>query len=53
MTKPGGWVEFSDWDSIPNSGDGTSKGSIIEKYFSTTVKGFENAGYVESPGPQL
>ena len=52
-TKPGGWVEFSDWDSTPNSDDGTTKGSMIEKYWDIMVKGFNKAGYVSSPGPQL
>ncbi|KKA25125.1 hypothetical protein T310_0830 [Rasamsonia emersonii CBS 393.64] len=52
-TKPGGWVEFQDWDMLIRSEDGTTKGSAIEKYYQAIIPAFEKAGYPTRPGPQL
>ncbi|KAL1961615.1 hypothetical protein VTN77DRAFT_1390 [Rasamsonia byssochlamydoides] len=53
FTKPGGWVEFQDWDSLLRSEDGTTKGTGIERYFTEVLKAFEKAGYPTRPGPSL
>lgn len=52
-TKPGGWVEFQDWDLQIRSEDGTTKDTAIERYYTEVINAFENAGYPTSPGPQL
>ncbi|KAL2007032.1 hypothetical protein VTN00DRAFT_8470 [Thermoascus crustaceus] len=49
-TKPGGWVEFQDWDARIRSEDGTLKGTALEKYYTQVVDAFEKAGYPASPG---
>ncbi|KAK2795948.1 hypothetical protein FQN51_009606 [Onygenales sp. PD_10] len=49
-TKPGGWVEFQDWDAMVHSADGTTKGSSIEHYMNCTIAAFDKAGYVTRPG---
>jgi hypothetical protein len=48
--KPGGWVEFQDWDLDLTSDDGTSKGTMIEKYFREVLNGFGELGYNTGPG---
>ncbi|EEH41764.2 hypothetical protein PAAG_03685 [Paracoccidioides lutzii Pb01] len=48
--KPGGWVEFQDWDAMMQSADGTGKGSYIEQYMTRTLAAFEKAGYIIRPG---
>ncbi|KGY15934.1 hypothetical protein PABG_11184 [Paracoccidioides brasiliensis Pb03] len=48
--KPGGWVEFQDWDAMMQSADGTGKGSYIEQYITRTLAAFEKAGYIVRPG---
>lgn len=52
-TKPGGWVEFQDWDIMIYSDDGSTKGTNIEQYYFHIVKAFEKAGYEARPGPKL
>ncbi|KAL1969137.1 hypothetical protein VTN77DRAFT_391 [Rasamsonia byssochlamydoides] len=52
-TKPGGWVEFQDWDAHMRSEDGTTKGTEIEHYFKVLYAAFEKAGYHTRPGPYL
>ncbi|KAK2800135.1 hypothetical protein FQN50_008230 [Emmonsiellopsis sp. PD_5] len=49
-TKPGGWVEFQDWDAMVHSADGTTKGTSIEHYMNSTIAAFDKAGYVTRPG---
>ncbi|KAK2788540.1 hypothetical protein FQN52_006653 [Onygenales sp. PD_12] len=51
--KPGGWVEFHDWDTMVDSEDGTVKGSSLEKYYREVIESFDEAGYSTRPGPQL
>ncbi|KAL1996320.1 hypothetical protein VTN49DRAFT_372 [Thermomyces lanuginosus] len=51
--KPGGWVEFQDWDGQPFSEDGSLKGTGIERYFKEVNGAFESAGYEVRPGPKL
>ncbi|KKA24618.1 hypothetical protein T310_1365 [Rasamsonia emersonii CBS 393.64] len=52
-TKPGGWVEFQDWDAQIRSEDGSIKGTAIEKYYTEVINAFEKAGYPTRPGPHL
>jgi len=52
-TKPGGWVEFQDWDSACYSEDGTTKDTAIEDYYRLIVEGYESQGYETCPGPKL
>ncbi|KAL1969981.1 hypothetical protein VTN77DRAFT_6386 [Rasamsonia byssochlamydoides] len=52
-TKPGGWVEFQDYDGVPTSEDGTHKGTRIEQYYKEVLGTFEKAGYPTRPGPHL
>ncbi|KAL2214974.1 S-adenosyl-L-methionine-dependent methyltransferase [Thermoascus aurantiacus ATCC 26904] len=52
-TKPGGWVEFQDWDPICRSEDGTTIGTAIEDYFKLMIEGYGNQGYETCPGPKL
>lgn len=49
-TKPGGWVEFQDWDCRIRSEDGTLKDTALERYYNEVVAAFERAGYPASPG---
>ncbi|EGE85185.2 UMTA, variant [Blastomyces dermatitidis ER-3] len=51
--KPGGWAEFQDWDAMVQSADGTTKGTSIERYFTSTLPAFEMAGYITRPGIYL
>jgi hypothetical protein len=43
--KPGGWVEFQDWDSQLRSADGSLDGTILSEYFDQIVPAFLEAGY--------
>lgn len=52
-TKPGGWVEFQDWDAQARSDDGSLKGTALERYFVEVFDAFEKAGYTTRPGPYL
>ncbi|KAL1966353.1 hypothetical protein VTN77DRAFT_4495 [Rasamsonia byssochlamydoides] len=52
-TKPGGWVEFQDWDAMLKSEDGTTKGTAIERFYNEVLSAFEKAGYCTRPGPSL
>ncbi|KAB8202628.1 S-adenosyl-L-methionine-dependent methyltransferase [Aspergillus parasiticus] len=52
-TKPGGWVEFHDWDVDVYSEDGSIKGTSVEKYYSVVCGSFTKAGFIISPGPHL
>lgn len=52
-TKPGGWVEFQDWDPFLYSEDGTTKGTGIEKYYTVIRAAFQKVGRVFGPGPKL
>ncbi|KAL1995935.1 hypothetical protein VTN49DRAFT_801 [Thermomyces lanuginosus] len=51
--KPGGWVEFHDWDGYPDSVDGSHKGTGLERYCNEIYGAFEGAGYEVRPGPKL
>ncbi|KAL1970930.1 hypothetical protein VTN77DRAFT_2764 [Rasamsonia byssochlamydoides] len=52
-TKPGGWVEFQDWDARLKSEDGSVKGTALERYYDEVLSAFEKAGYPPRPGPYL
>lgn len=52
-TKPGGWVEFQDWDSVAQSEDGSTKGTGFERYCKEVMGAFEKAGYPTRPGSHL
>ncbi|KAE8152654.1 S-adenosyl-L-methionine-dependent methyltransferase [Aspergillus avenaceus] len=52
-TKPGGWVEFQDWEGRIYSEDDSTKGTAVEKYYSLIEPGFAKAGFTISPGPRL
>lgn len=43
--KPGGWVEFQDWDSKMHSSDGTIDGTMMNEYFEQIIPAFAKAGY--------
>ncbi|KKA25952.1 UMTA methyltransferase family protein [Rasamsonia emersonii CBS 393.64] len=51
--KPGGWVEFQDWDSRITSEDNSTKGTSIKRYYNEVLGAFERNGYETSPGPHL
>ncbi|KAL1991241.1 hypothetical protein VTN49DRAFT_5745 [Thermomyces lanuginosus] len=51
--KPGGWVEFQDWDGYPYSEDGSFNGTDVQKYYDEVYGAFEKAGYECRPGPKL
>ncbi|KAL1995256.1 hypothetical protein VTN49DRAFT_1443 [Thermomyces lanuginosus] len=51
--KPGGWVEFQDWDGYPVSEDGSIEGTGLERYYKEVYGAFEEAGYDARPGPKL
>ncbi|KAL1995164.1 hypothetical protein VTN49DRAFT_1351 [Thermomyces lanuginosus] len=51
--KPGGWVEFQDWDGYPYSEDGSLDGTGLQKYFNEVYGAFEEAGYETRPGTKL
>lgn len=52
-TKPGGWVEFQDWDATCRSEDGTTKGSALEDFYNLIIDGFEKQGCDTRPGPKF
>ncbi|KAK2762057.1 hypothetical protein FQN54_001064 [Arachnomyces sp. PD_36] len=43
--KPGGWVEFQDWDSKMHSADGSLDGTMLNEYFEQIIPAFKKAGY--------
>ncbi|KAL1995490.1 hypothetical protein VTN49DRAFT_1677 [Thermomyces lanuginosus] len=51
--KPGGWVEFQDWDGYPSSADGSFNGTALQRYFDELNGAFEEAGDEVRPGPRL
>ncbi|KAL1994793.1 hypothetical protein VTN49DRAFT_980 [Thermomyces lanuginosus] len=51
--KPGGWVEFQDWDVYPNSPDGSVDGTWFRQYYDEVSGAFEEAGYDVRPGIKL
>lgn len=51
--KPGGWVEFQDWDGFPYSADGSLKDTGLERYFNEVTGTFQEVGYECRPGPKL
>ncbi|KAL1995257.1 hypothetical protein VTN49DRAFT_1444 [Thermomyces lanuginosus] len=51
--KPGGWVEFQDWDGYPTSEDGSHKGTGLDRYYNEVYSTFEEIGYDVRPGPKL
>ncbi|KAL1974704.1 hypothetical protein VTN31DRAFT_4908 [Thermomyces dupontii] len=51
--KPGGWVEFQDWNSHPYSNDGSTEGTWLKQYQELVIDAFEKAGYEANPGPKL
>ncbi|KAJ9219643.1 hypothetical protein DTO169C6_8017 [Paecilomyces variotii] len=52
-TKPGGYVEFQDWDCRIRSEDGSLKGTALQRYYDAVLDAFEKAGYPASPGRYL
>lgn len=51
--KPGGWVEFQDWDGYPTSEDGSVNGTGFQQYYNELYCASEKAGYETRPGPKL
>lgn len=51
--KPGGWVEFQDFDGYPHSEDGSIEGTAILRYYNEVYSIFEKAGYETRPGIKL
>ncbi|KAL1993061.1 hypothetical protein VTN49DRAFT_3818 [Thermomyces lanuginosus] len=51
--KPGGWVEFQDYDGYPYSEDGSLNDTQLQKYYDEIYGAFETAGYETRPGPKL
>ncbi|KAL1976929.1 hypothetical protein VTN31DRAFT_3211 [Thermomyces dupontii] len=51
--KPGGWVEFQDWDLYPISEDGSLDGTGLQRYYDEVYGAFEEAGYETRPGVKL
>ncbi|KAL1990221.1 hypothetical protein VTN49DRAFT_6060 [Thermomyces lanuginosus] len=51
--KPGGWVEFQDWNGYPISEDGSLDGTALQRYYQEVYGAFETAGYEVAPGPKL
>ena len=53
-TKPGGWVEFKDWDlHIVSSDDSLSKDSYLYQYHKLMVGAIETMHREYAPGPKL
>ena len=53
-TKPGGWVEFQDWDINLYSQDETmTKESPLRRFQDIVIAAREGAGYLANPGPRL
>ncbi|KAL1994731.1 hypothetical protein VTN49DRAFT_918 [Thermomyces lanuginosus] len=51
--KPGGWVEFQDWDDYPNSEDDSLNDTWLQRYYDEVYGAFEEAGYEVRPGVRL
>lgn len=52
--KPGGWVEFQDWNIDVYSTDGTLKPDHgLAQLSRESIKRRDAAGFVTSPGPRL
>lgn len=51
--RPGGWVEFQDWDCYPCSEDGSLNGTGLQRYHEEVYGAFEMAGYEARPGVKL
>ncbi|KAL1994930.1 hypothetical protein VTN49DRAFT_1117 [Thermomyces lanuginosus] len=51
--KPGGWVEFQDWDGYPYSQDGSHNDTGLKQYFDEVHGAFQKAGYEVRPGVKL
>ncbi|KAL1996409.1 hypothetical protein VTN49DRAFT_174 [Thermomyces lanuginosus] len=51
--KPGGWVEFQDYDGYATSQDGSLNGTGLQRYYDEVLSAFEKAGYETRPGPKL
>ncbi|KAJ9283608.1 hypothetical protein DTO027B5_8485 [Paecilomyces variotii] len=51
--KPGGWVEFQDWDMQIRSDDNTAEESGLGKYYDILIPALEKKGYSCRPGPNL
>jgi hypothetical protein len=52
-TKPGGWVEFQEWDANIRSEDDSLKGTHLFKLQDTVKKVFEDMGINVNPGPEI
>ena len=48
--KPGGGVEFQDWDGYPISQYGSIDGTGLRRYYDEVYGAFESAGYEVWPG---
>jgi hypothetical protein len=54
FTKPGGWVEFADFDARFYSSDGTfTPGCAADEWCDELVLALEAMGYDPEPGPKL
>ncbi|KAL1996319.1 hypothetical protein VTN49DRAFT_371 [Thermomyces lanuginosus] len=53
FVKPGGWVEFQDWDGHPVSEDGSLNGTALQRYYDEVFDAFETAGCEVRPGIKL
>ncbi|EZF26553.1 hypothetical protein H100_01302 [Trichophyton rubrum MR850] len=51
-TKPGGWVEFQDWDGTIRSDDDTLKGSHLFQLQETVKEAFIEMGINANPGAE-
>ncbi|KAK2730808.1 hypothetical protein FQN55_005509 [Onygenales sp. PD_40] len=51
--KPGGWVEFQDWDTHPYSMDNSHQGTAIRYFFDVVLEAFAKQGYITNPGGNL
>ncbi|EFR01251.1 hypothetical protein MGYG_04255 [Nannizzia gypsea CBS 118893] len=51
-TKPGGWVEFQDWDGTIRSDDDTLKGTDLFKLQETVKEAFIEIGINSNPGAE-
>ncbi|KAL1994792.1 hypothetical protein VTN49DRAFT_979 [Thermomyces lanuginosus] len=51
--KPGGWVEFQDWDGYPHSEDGSLDDTAILRCYHELYSAFDQAGYETRPGIKL
>ncbi|KAF3479485.1 uncharacterized protein GIQ15_06461 [Arthroderma uncinatum] len=51
-TKPGGWVEFQDWDGTIRSDDGTLKGTHLFMLQEAVKNAFVEMGITSNPGAE-